>query len=610
MNGFADSQLSYTDFIDNFIDKTIVADGSIDANANVSQKDIVTLLNEMSKPHQKLLGFNKIFHQLNKDYDFKTAKAWLNSEWDGHLYMHDAPTSSFFSYCYAYDLEDLVNKGLYFINNFNNTPPKHLTTYIDFVGEFISYCCNRTSGACGLPSFLVYAYYFWSRDVKENYYLKNPTYYAEQAIQEMVYRLNQPYLRQGIQSAFVNWSIFDRPYLEALFGGKQFPDGSFIIDEIEEIREFQKMAMRVVSKVRAENIMTFPVISYALLRQEKKFIDEEFARWATKHNMTWGDANFFISDSVTSLSNCCRLVNDIDELGFFNSIGGSALRVGSIKVNTINLARLAYESKTKQEYLIALKEQTELCLKALDCVRTIIFRNVEKGLLPNFEKDLINFQTCYNTIGILGLFETLQEFGLIKTDEFGYSSYTEEGLSFAQQIFKTIHTIKDAFALDKIYKINIEAVPGESAASKLMQKDKIFFDDKEYSLPLYGNQFIPLGVKSTLDEKIRVSAVLDQACNGGSISHINLDAPMTNFDNAWELLNKIADAGVMYFAFNLKINACKMNHGFYGETCPICGGAVETTYSRIVGFLVPVKTFSKERKEEFETRTWLKEDEL
>lgn len=201
LNGFADSQLSYTDFIDNFVDKSVVADASIDGNSNVNQKDVVTLLNEMSKPHQKLLGYNKIFYELNKEYGFSTAKEWLEKEWDGHLYMHDAATASFQSYCFSYDLEDLVNKGLFFIENFNSQPPKHLNTYIDFVSEFISYNCNRTSGAVGVPSFLIYAYYFWSRDVKENYFLKSPEYYAKQSIQEIVYRCNQPFLRGRSKTA-------------------------------------------------------------------------------------------------------------------------------------------------------------------------------------------------------------------------------------------------------------------------------------------------------------------------------------------------------------------------------------------------------------------------
>ena len=147
LNGFSDAQLSYTDFIDNFVDKQTVADASIDGNSNVGHKDIVTLENEMSKPHSKLIGYNKIFYELNKRYGFKTANEWLRNEWDGHFYMHDAYNATFKPYCFAYDIEKLVNEGLFFIDDFNNQPPQHLTTYTDFVGEFVSWNCNRTSGA-------------------------------------------------------------------------------------------------------------------------------------------------------------------------------------------------------------------------------------------------------------------------------------------------------------------------------------------------------------------------------------------------------------------------------------------------------------------------------
>jgi anaerobic ribonucleoside-triphosphate reductase len=290
---------------------------------------------------------------------------------------------------------------------------------------------------------------------------------------------------------------------------------------------------------------------------------------------------------------------------YFNSIGGTALEVGSVKVNTVNLARLAYENKQEQDYLNAVKDKVVLCLKALDCVRDIIIRDVEKGLLPNYSLEIMNMKSQYNTIGIIGIYEALQKFGYTYKDKFGYTFYSEQGIEFAKSILKTINDTKTEFASGKEYMINVEQIPGERAASVLMQKDMFFYPDEKYELPLYGNQWSPLGIKTTLNEKIRLSAILDQACNGGSIAHFNIDAPFNNFDTAWRLLNHIADEGVQYFAFNLRISACKNNHGFYGETCPVCGEAVFTTYQRIVGFLVPEKTYSKERKAEFKMRDWM-----
>ena len=605
INGFSDEQLSYTDFIDNFVDSETVADASIDGNANVGQKDIVTLINEMPKPHQKLLAFNKIYHEINKKYGFKTANEWLKNEWDGHLYMHDANTTSFVHYCFAYDLKDLAEKGLYFIDNFNAEPPKHLGTFVDFVKEFVSYACNRSSGACGLPNLIPYMYYFWDRDVKQGYYTVSPEKYAKQHIQRLIYALNQPFLRSGIQSAFTNTSVFDHPYLEALFGGAEFPDGAFMIDEIEGIMSFQKIYMETMSEIRSKNMMTFPVNSISLLKQDGKFVDEDFAKWACSHNMKWNDSNLFVDSSVTSLSNCCRLKSNIADLGYFNSIGGTALKVGSVKVSTINLARLALENKTEEEYLAALKDVVTLDLKALDRVRYIIQRNVEKGLLKNFTLGLVDFEHLYNTIGFIGIYETMKAFGYTFIDEFGNTFYTESAEKFGKKIFDVIHTVKAGFASDKNYQINCEQIPGESAAAKLMKKDKFFFPETVVDdLPLYGNQFMPLGIKTTLQERIRIAALFDGFCNGGSILHVNIEAPFSTFEQAWDMLNYISDQGVTYFAFNNKIQACKNNHAFFGKICPECGEPVHTEYSRIVGFFVPVKTYSTERKAEYDLREW------
>ena len=404
-----------------------------------------------------------------------------------------------------------------------------------------------------------------------------------------------------------NTSIFDHPYFEALFGGMEFPDGSFAIDYEEEIIHFQKWFLEEMSAIRSENMFTFPVNSISLLRKDNQFVDEEFAKFAVKHNMKWSDSNLFIDSSVNSLSNCCRLKSNIEELGYFNSIGGTALKVGSLKVNSINLARIALDSSSEEEYLGILKDRTIICLKTLDVIRNIIRRNVEKGLLPNFTNNLVDFEHLYNTIGFLGIYETMKKFGYVRIDEFDNVFYTKEASAFGQKIFKTMRQTADEFIQEHNcnYQINTEQIPGESAATKLMQKDKFFYPDANiYDLPLYGNQFIPLGIKTTLQERIRIASEFDKYCNGGSILHCNIDAPFNNFDQAWEMVNYIANTGVTYFAFNTKIQTCEDNHAFYGKICPVCGKPVDGEFTRIVGFYTKTKTWSSERRAEYEMRKW------
>lgn len=604
LQGLDDEKLSLTDFIEGFIDSDNVANASVDANANIAQKDIVTLLSEMSKPHQKLLAFNKLYYELNKKYGFKTANEAMEAMWNYALYMHDFNTSTFYHYCFAYDIKDIVERGLFFIENYNAKPAKHLDSFIQILMEGIAWLSRRQSGAVGLPNLIPYLYYFWSRDVKAGYYTKDPETYKHQQLQALIYRLNQPWVRTD-QAAFTNVSVFDHPYFEAIFGGSVFPDGELMIDEEEEIIQFQKDFIDVVNEIREENIFTFPVLTASLLYVNNEFVDDKFARWACEASRKWNLFNFFTDSTVNSLSNCCRLKSDVTDL-YFNSIGGSALKVGSVKVSTLNIARLAYQSKTEQEFLVKLRNLTELNLKILDVQRDIITRNVEKGLLPSFSSGLVDFEHLYSTIGVNGIYEAMKTFGYTKVDEFGNTYYIDEAYSLGRRIFNVIRNCIDNFSLDKNYKFNIEQVPAEQAAAKMQAADKFLYPDKVVEdLPLYGNQWIPLGIKATILERTKICAAFDSYCNGGSIEHINVDAPFSTFDQAWEMLNWVAAQGVTYFAFNGKVAQCKNYHSFYGKVCPVCGEPVETEYTRIVAFYTPTKTYSKERKAEFKLREWM-----
>lgn len=603
LQGLNDEKLSLTDFLSAFIDSDNVADSSIDASSNVSQKDVVSLLSEMSKPHRKLLAFNKIYQELNKKYGFKEANEICEAVWNYSVYLHDFDTATFYSYCFAYDIKDIVEKGLFFIDGYNAQPPKHLDSFVQILMEAIAWLSRRQSGAVGLPNLIPYLYYFWSRDVKEGYYTKDPETYKYQNIQALIYRLNQPWVRQD-QCAFTNVSVFDHPYFEAIFGGSEFPDGSFMIDEEEEIIKFQKDFIKVINDIREKNIFTFPVLTASLLYQEGKFVDEEFAKWACEASRKWNIFNFFTDSSVNSLSNCCRLKSDIRDL-YFNSIGGTALKVGSVKVSTLNLARLAYQNKTEKDFLVALRDLVVKNLKLLDIIRKIISRNVEKGLLPNFSFGLIDFEHLYNTCGINGIYEVMKSFGYTSVDELGNTYYNDEAYDFGQRIFKVIHNTIADFALDKNYKINIEQAPAEQAAVKMLKADELLYPEEVIEdLPLYGNQWIPLGINATLQERTKICAAFDSYCNGGSIQHINIENTFSNFDQAWHMLNWVAQQGVTYFAFNSKVSQCENFHSFYGEVCPICGKRKSAEYTRTVGFYTAIKTWSKERKEEYEMRKW------
>lgn len=417
INGIHPSQLDFSEFIDNFVDKGTLADASIDPNANANNRDIRSFMTEKAKSEDKLFGLNKIFSTMKKQWGLRTAKQWLEAEFSRAFYLNDSTTASYFPYCWANDLTRLANEGLFFLQKYNNQGPKHLTTFFDDVIEFVSFLSNRQSGAVGLPNILIWSWYFWKKDVEDGYYMKNPDYYLRQQYQKLIYRLNQPFLRID-QSSFTNVSIFDRPYLEGIFGGVEFPDGTLVIEHIEELIDIQKVFMEVVAEIRREqNMFTYPVLTYSLLKRNdfkdgeveemiktrdwNIFVDEDFAHWCSDHNIEWSDSNFFCSDNVGVLSNCCRLLSDTTKLdAFINSIGGTALSVGSCRVSTINLVRIAYESELdKKKYLKILKQRVLLDCKALYSMRHILKRNIEKGLLPNYQDGAVELSKQFCTIG-------------------------------------------------------------------------------------------------------------------------------------------------------------------------------------------------------------------
>ena len=603
INGLHPSQLDFSEFIDNFVGHDTLADASIDPNANANHKDIRSFMTEKAKSEDKLFGLDKIFRTIKKQWGLRTAKQWLEQEFSRGFYLNDSTTASYFPYCWANDFTRLATEGLFFLGNYNNQPPKHLTTYMDDVIEFVSFLSNRQSGAVGMPNILVWAWYFWKKDVEDGYYMKTPDYYLRQQFQKIVYRLNQPFLRID-QSAFTNVSIFDRPYLESLFGGVEFPDGTLAIDHIEDLLECQKVFMEVVSKVREENMFTYPVLTYSLLFVDGKFVDEPFARWCSNHNIRWSDSNFFVSDNVGVLSNCCRLLSDTSKLdAFINSIGGTALSVGSCRVSTINLVRIAYESEFDQKkYLQILKKRVLLDCKALYSMRHIIKRNIEKGLLPNYQDGAVELDKQFCTIGGIGMYEVMDLFGLINTDEIGCKSYSDEAVEFATKILDTMNEVKDNFDCD--FTFNIEMIPAENCAGVICQADNLLYEQNKYFI--YSNQWIPLMEKCTIQEKCRLGSLFDKKCGGGCIAHIDIENRFPNEEAAWNMLNYVASQGVIYFAFTTKISVCKDKHAFISEPyCPVCGEPIADIYSRVVGFYTPTSSYQKIRKREFDKRKWM-----
>jgi len=623
IEGMSDSQLDTTQFFANFMNNNTVADASIDDNANVTGKTINTMISESQKPFLKLLSRNKIYIEMKEEFGKNVADEFLEKAVNGQLYEHDSHLSSYLPYCFAFSVNPIVKKGLFFLEEMKANAPQHWDTFNHHILEFISYATNQQAGAVGIPDYLIYAYYFYNKDVNDyNYDEAAAKRYKNQKFQELIFSLNQPYLKGGIQSAYTNVSILDKDHIIKFFGAETYPNGEMIIEHLDELLNFQKDFLDYVGELRKDKWYTFPVISASVIFDKDKheegdgFADPDTARMVINHNFKYGfnDVNIMMVDEATSLASCCRLVSDKDQLNedklsgkIFNSIGGSDVNIGSTKVVTLNLVRHALLARgSKESFLVSVKKDVQLIHKYHYAHRQILQKLVDKGLLPLYKYGLMSFEDQFATIGINGVFEATKILGGI-IDEGSGPHYSNAGFGLMEEMFSIIN--KENENTPKIYGFssNVEQIPAESTAIKLMNKDRVYFGNRHIDEMLgkdsyiYGNQWIPLKEDTSIFNRIE-AAKLDNYCGGGAILHINLGENFNSLEDAWNFTVGLANKGVKYFSYISLIDICENDHSFFGDICPICDGPSVSKGIKIVGYLVKQNSFKKQRKQELEDR--------
>ena len=616
IEGLSPTQLDTCNFFKNFLASRTVADASIDDNSNVSSKTVPTMINEAYKPFLKLLSRNKIYIEMREGFGKDIADKFLEDAVSGVIYEHDSQLSSYLPYCFAFSLKNIVNKGLYFLQEMQAEAPKHWDTFNHHVLEFISYATNMLAGAVGVPDYLVYAYYFYKKDTIKMT-PNDAKKYQVQKFQEMIFNLNQPYLKNSTQSAYTNFSILDEQHIAKFFADETYPDGSYILDHIDGIKQFQKDFLYYVGELRQQKWFTFPVLSASLIFNDGKYNDEETAKMVVDHNWRWGfnDVNIMNVPEATSLASCCRLTSNKMELNkykVFNSIGGSDISVGSTKVVTLNLVRLALLSNDAIEFCDLVREEVRLIHKYHVAQRRCIKKLIDKGLLPLYTYGMMSLEDQFATVGINGLFEAIKILGGIEQDETGVH-YNYWGFCVAEKMFEIIREENDSTIDLYGFMSNVEQVPAESAAIKLCKKDRIVFGNETINKLLgedchiYGNQWIPLREKCSLMNRIKTSK-LDKYCGGGAIQHFNLGENFNTFEDAWEFAIGLAKLGVGYYSNISLISICKYNHSFFGDICPICSEKVDSYGIKIVGYMVKQDSYKKERKQELKERKFYSPD--
>lgn len=615
IEGLAPEQLDTCRFFHNFMGVKTIADATIDDNANVTNRNINTMTTEAMKPFTKLLSKNKIFIEMKEEFGLKDAQQYLESCVNGEIYEHDSHNTSLKPYCFAFSISEIVNRGLFFLDEMKADSPKHWDTYNHQTLEFISYATSMLSGAVGVVDYLVYAYYFYYTDTK-NMSKEESKKYMNQKFQELIFNLNQPYLKDSTQSAYTNLSILDEGHLLKFFANKQYPDGTDILEHINELIIFQKDFLDYIGELRKIKWHTFPVLSASLIFKDGEYEDEETSKYVVHHNWYYGfnDVNIMNVEEVTSAASCCRLVSNIAELDenkIFNSIGGSDLNVGSTKVGTNNLVRLAILSEGDiGKFIQLVRENTQLIHKFHYAHRKILQKLIDRGLLPLYTHGLMKLKDQFATIGITGVFEAVKILGGIETDENG-SYYTQKGYIIAEKMFEVIKDENSKTKERYGYMSNVEQIPSESCSIKLNKKDRLYFGNQKINdilgkdCNIYGNQWIPLKEEASIFKRIEASK-LDNYCGGGAILHINLGENFNSFDDAWEFTVNLAKQGIKYFSYISLIDICNQDHSFFGDICPICGGKSVEKGIKIVGYLVKERSFKDERKEELKQRKFYK----
>ena len=575
-----------------------------DGNANTRDRYMGILIKEFNNPLEKTENYRILFNKICDIFGEYKARKFLMDDVVGAIYTHNSQNISTKPYCFAYDFDMLVEKGAYF-TDIADRPAQHLDSFIQHVIEFVAVTCRETTGAVGMPALFPYMWYFWDKDVREGY-ISNPEKYLKQQIQMLVYKLNGSEMRMN-ESAFTNVSCMDESYIENFFGDRLFPNGEPVIKFVDEIVELECFFLECVNDILANKVITFPVITDCCLFDKKteEFVNEATARRFSDLNMRWENANEYDGTDISTLSTCCRVLNNIDDMnnklsGFSNFIGGSDLNIGSVGVITINLPHWAHTcrrdiSDNQNQWTEELVKEILAACEYLHCIRAVIQDLIDKKALKLYDRELAKLERQFNTVGFIGLYDAAKVLGLSEDSDI---------LEFESTILDIFKTVTEQFTADQNYSINIEQIPGESACVKLAQKDKLTFGEEAIGTDCYSNQWIPLSEYRSINDRSEFAAHLDKKCGGGSILHLNIEAPFTNSEQRWKLKKELAKKGVIYKAFNIRISVCEDEHGFHGDTC-WCGKPKVGEATRPVGFITLVKNWIPSRIQEYVTRVFL-----
>ena len=606
-----------------------------DANANVTQKNVANLESEVYKTTNRIIQRQRMKDKLNQLYP-EVAKQYEKDLNHHIIYTHDeASTPVLKQYCMAVSLYPLMTEGVGNIDGVTPGPPNDLSSFSGQITNLAFLLSSQCKGAVAFGEYFIALNYYIRMEFGDKWYMILNTPATSdicrisrtvkesiiKAFKQFVWGVNQPAQNRAYQSPFTNISYYDKTYFEALFKDFYYPDGTQ--PTWKEIDVLQRMFMRWFNKLRLQQIVAFPVETFAMVHDGKDIVDKDYKDLCAEMYSEGHSFFTYISDSADSLASCCRLRNELTENTFNPTSGLTGVMTGSCNVITLNINRIVQDwyrtmdsnnkDWNKQKAIDSWAVMSEYLINILERVykyhiayKTMLYDLEDKGMFAASNGGYIRISKLYSTIGINGLNEAAEFLGL-------KVSNNPEYVKFLQLILGTIKEQNKVHAINskkRPFLFNSEVVPAEGLGGKNYRWDK----EDGYYVPegrtLYNSYFYNAHDNtSVLDKFILHGRQTYQFTDGGSAAHINLQDHLSK-EQYIKLIDFAIKEGTNYFTFNIpntKCNKCGHIVKQPFTICPKCNSEDVTQYTRIIGYMRPVSAFAEDRKIEAGMRVYSKE---
>lgn len=599
-----------------------------DANANVTMKNVANLEGEVYKTTNRIIQRQRMKDKLNEMFP-EVAKQYEKDLEHHIIYTHDeASTPVLKQYCMAVSLYPLMTEGVGNIDGVTPSEPNDLQSFSGQITNLAFLLSSQCKGAVAFGEYFIALNYYIIKEFGCDWYEKLDCISTSdhslihrtikdsilKAFKQFVWGINQPAGNRSYQSPFTNISYYDKTYFESLFGGFYYPDGTQ--PEWKAIDTLQRLFMKWFNKLRLKQVLTFPVETFAMVHDGKDIIDRDYKELCAEMYAEGHSFFTYISDSADSLASCCRLRNELAENTFNPTSGLTGVMTGSCNVITLNINRIIQDCdrayglkrnggwKENTSFIIDyLKEILERVYKYHIAFKTMLYEMEDRRMFAASNGGYIHISKLYSTIGINGLNEAARFFGLDVSNNKEYIEFLQLvlGTIKAQNKENSIHDRKHPILF------NSEVVPAEGLGGKNYKWDK----EDNYWVPedenLYNSYFYNAhDDTSVLDKFVLHGRQTSLYCDGGSALHCNLDEHLSK-SQYLKLIDFAIQNGTNYFTFNIPNSKCD-DCGFITKhpitECPKCHSKHITQYTRVIGYLRPIKTFGADRQIEASRRTY------